>query len=101
MCPDCSNPLTCGGSGVPNQCGLGTCEPLTCVDQNAECGLVLDGCEMSLNCGDCDDGETCGANGVPNQCGCQLETCDALGFSCGIVDDGCGGTMDCGTCPEP
>jgi hypothetical protein len=52
---------SCGGAGVPNQCGAGTggCNPLTCSDQGIQCGAAGDGCGGLLDCGGCETGYTC------------------------------------------
>ncbi len=79
------------------------CEPQTCADIGAECGMASDGCGDAIFCGDCPDPLICGANpGQPNQCGelCSQLTCADHGAQCGVVSDGCGGTIDCGPCPD-
>ena len=77
------------------------CTPLTCSQQNADCGVVPDGCGGSINCGTCPAGKQCGGGG-PNRCGspsCTPKTCVQAGLSqCGSAPDGCGGTLHCGTC---
>ncbi len=95
-CGMCSAGQTCGGFGVPNQCG---CTPATCAALGDNCGSVSDGCGGTLECGRCPNGQHCGAGGVANQCGCFPKTCADLGDNCGSASDGCGGTLDCGTCP--
>lgn len=78
MCPDqCSAPLTCGGTGNPNQCG---CKSKTCLDQGFDCGIADDGCGGKIDCGTCvNEYFICGGNnidmngapipGSPNKCG--------------------------------
>jgi hypothetical protein len=66
-CEPCSAPQTCGGGGIPNQCG---CTPMACLDLGATCGPIGDGCGGMLDCGACSTSQTCGGGGVPNQCGC-------------------------------
>jgi hypothetical protein len=100
---------TCGGSGVPYQCGASgtTCTPVTCTDLGATCGSVGNGCAGAagqvLNCGTCAAPDTCGGGGTPNVCGGGV-TCTALSQSaacngkCGSVGDGCGGSYNCGSC---
>ncbi|MCA9578242.1 MAG: hypothetical protein KC668_22570, partial [Myxococcales bacterium] len=45
------------------------CTPMTCVEAQATCGVVSDGCGGTMVCGTCDAPEVCGADGVPNTCG--------------------------------
>jgi hypothetical protein len=68
-CGDCEEPDTCGGGGVPYECGNDGCIGTTCEAQEAECGYIPDGCGGSLNCGECTPPDTCGGSGVPNVCG--------------------------------
>jgi hypothetical protein len=110
-CGSCTAPQTCGGGGVPGQCGApdaGSCAPRTCQQQNIGCGPAGDGCGHSLDCGPCPTGQTCGGGGTPYQCGapptgggCAPLTCARLGLGCGPAGDGCGGQLDCGTCTAP
>ena len=54
-CGDCPAGKICGGGG-PNKCGVGSpdgCSPLTCADQNVNCGQVGDGCGNTISCGSC------------------------------------------------
>jgi hypothetical protein len=71
-CGVCTPPQTCGGGGVPGQCGNVTCQPATCASLGADCGPVGDGCGGLLACGDCPPGQFCGANGRPNVCGMNI-----------------------------
>jgi hypothetical protein len=99
-CGSCPAGTTCGGGGVPNQCGS-ACTPTTCAAHNANCGSIPDGCGGMLNCGTCPAGTTCGGGGVPNQCGsaaCTPTTCAAHNATCGSLPNGCGGMLDCGQC---
>lgn len=109
-CGTCTPPQTCGGGGVPSQCGgsMG-CTARTCLSQNANCGPVGDGCGSIINCGTCSGvGETCGGGGTPNRCGtsgsglvdggCTPLAACPMGLNCGPIADGCGGTISCGTC---
>lgn len=93
-CGTCTPPQTCGGGGVPYQCGS-SCTPTTCADAGATCGSISDGCGGTLTCGTCTAPQSCGGAGIPNHCGCTPATC---GEQCGQVSDGCGGTIDCGAC---
>jgi hypothetical protein len=69
-CGTCSGLDTCGGGGVPNQCG---CTPTTCAAQgDANCGSLPDGCGGTLDCGTCTPPLTCGGDGRPNHCGIIL-----------------------------
>jgi hypothetical protein len=102
FCGTCPDGTTCGGDGLPNQCGAGSCVPQGCGD--AECGSVGDGCGGVAYCGECPLGQFCGGDGVPNQCSgdpCPRLTCGDVDAECGLIGDGCGGTRDCGQCPEP
>lgn len=61
-CGGCTAPgQSCGGAGVPNQCGTGTggCNKLTCASQNVQCGAASDGCGGLLDCGGCTPGYSC------------------------------------------
>jgi hypothetical protein len=64
MCGECAPHSTCGGGGVPYECGSGpACLPLTCeqVDRSAcascgagrRCQVVGDGCGHAVLCGPC------------------------------------------------
>jgi Chitobiase/beta-hexosaminidase C-terminal domain len=72
-CGTCTPPATCGGGGVPGQCGapsgMDACMPQTCVTQGIACGPAADGCGGLLDCGLCTSPQTCGGGGVPGQCG--------------------------------
>ena len=103
-CGSCEAPDTCGGAGVPGQCGHTACVPKTCEELGIECGPAGDGCGGELECGSCEEPETCGGGGVPGQCGkpdCEPRTCKELDIDCGHVGDGCGGLLECGTCAPP
>jgi hypothetical protein len=110
-CGMCTPPQTCGGGGVPGQCGApdgGSCTPLTCQDQNINCGPAGDGCGgLIQSCGMCTPPQTCGGGGVPGQCGapdggnCQPKTCADQNLTCGPAGDGCGNLLQCGTCTPP
>lgn len=100
QCDDCPLGQTCGGGGVPNQCGAPSCTPQTCAPE--QCGLMGNGCGGQINCGGCEDGKICGAGG-PNLCGvgtCTPSACPApaAGSVCGPVANGCGGINNC-PCP--
>jgi len=73
--------------------------PLIC---NGKCGVVRDGCGVSVDCGtsQCTGFNTCGGGGQPNVCGCTPipDPCGALGLVCGSVSDGCGHPVLCGVC---
>jgi hypothetical protein len=109
-CGPCTPPLTCGGGGVPGQCGApdsGTCTPRGCAQQNIGCGPAGDGCGSKIDCGPCTPPFTCGGGGVAFQCGameggsCTPLTCADLKLSCGPAGDGCGNELDCGQCTAP
>ena len=68
QCGTCTPPQTCGGGGMPGQCGYpdgGACTPETCAEQNINCGPAGDGCGNALQCGTCTPPQTCGGGGVP------------------------------------
>jgi hypothetical protein len=73
-CGMCTPPATCGGGGVPGQCG-GTqgCVPTTCQAQGVNCGPSGDGCgNLIASCGTCSPPETCGGGGTPGVCGTMM-----------------------------
>jgi hypothetical protein len=85
------------GSSVPGG-GSGNC--LTCADQGATCGQVLDNCGNVLECGSCSGQQTCGGGGR-NVCGdgsCLPSSCETLGADCGQVSDNCSLILQCGEC---
>src|SRR6185503_19687314 len=55
---------TCGGGGVQNVCGRGTCMATTCAAEGKNCGTISNGCGATLECGTCVDPQTCGGGGV-------------------------------------
>jgi hypothetical protein len=61
---------TCGGGGLPFQCGTGgpPCQPVTCADLGYNCGAFGDGCQGVLHCGTCTAPQFCGGGGY-NLCG--------------------------------
>ncbi len=72
QCGTCTPPQTCGGGGVPGQCGYvdsGICTPQTCQQQGIQCGPAGDGCGGLLQCGTCAPPQTCGGGGTPGVCG--------------------------------
>ncbi len=103
QCGTCTAPATCGGGGVPSQCGTPTCTRQTCAAQGLACGPAGDGCGGVLDCGPCTAPDTCGGGGVPGQCGhttsCMPRTCAAQSLECGPAGDGCGNLLQCGECP--
>jgi hypothetical protein len=110
MCGTCTPPQTCGGGGVPGQCGApdgGNCTAQTCQQQNIDCGPAGDGCGNLIQCGPCSPPQTCGGGGIPGQCGypeagtCAPETCSQQMIFCGPAGDGCGNEIQCGTCTPP
>src|SRR5579883_481987 len=68
-CGSCTAPQTCGGGGVPYQCGTSACVPRTkgAVCGSYTCGELSDGCGGTVNCGPddglCPPGQTCGGGG--------------------------------------
>ncbi|HMA97782.1 MAG TPA: hypothetical protein VKP30_34085, partial [Polyangiaceae bacterium] len=101
----CSSPETCGGGGIPNQCGAAVCVPLTKaqVCKPGMCGPQPDGCGTGMHeCGGCTAPNTCGGGGTESVCGappCTKLTCAAVGANCGPISDGCNGIIEsCGTC---
>jgi hypothetical protein len=106
-CGTCTLPATCGGGGVPSQCGYpdaSACAPLSCADQAIGCGPAGDGCGGQIDCGSCPNGQACGGGGVAGQCGapeagtCVPSTCEQQNINCGPTGDGCGNAIQCGTC---
>jgi hypothetical protein len=84
-CGSCFPGDTCGGGGVPQQCGratdagCGVCPP-------GACGQRLDACG-ALDCGQCADA------------GCTPRSCLREQRSCGLVLDTCLGIqLTCGSC---
>jgi hypothetical protein len=74
-CGMCTPPNTCGGGGVPGQCGSRQgCMPRTCQDLHIACGPAGDGCGNLIpgGCGVCLAPATCGGGGVPGQCGASI-----------------------------
>jgi len=111
----CTGEDTCGGGGVPFECGQDgdySCDPMEDAEACAgkECGYVGDGCGTAV---DCSFGSGCGANSQckNGQCeaiipGCTLiaEATACSGKECGLAGDGCGGSYSCGSndggCPS-
>ena len=99
-CGPCLVPgQSCGGGGVPSQCGSPPCNAKVC--QPGQCGKLGNGCGGTLDCGACGMG-TCGGGGA-NVCGvanCNPMACPApaAGSVCGPVADGCGLVNNC-PCP--
>jgi hypothetical protein len=56
--------LACGAV-----CETSTCTPLSCEQQEKNCGALSDGCGNTLSCGTCQPPQKCGGAGVPNVCG--------------------------------
>jgi hypothetical protein len=110
-CGTCAAPQTCGGGGVPNQCGYpdaGSCTGKTCSQLSIGCGPAGDGCGNVIQCGGCTAPATCGGGGVAGQCGypdagCTPLTCASYASTkCGEQSDGCGGhTAYCNPCTTP
>ncbi len=111
LCGDCVAPETCGGDGVPNQCGcasesadefcarlVATCDELTAADT---CGV-----ERTEDCGTCTPPATCGGGGTANVCACpsqsDVDFCADNQAECGPLSaiDDCGAMrqVDCGAC---
>src|SRR5262249_13737476 len=64
--------------------GMG-CQPTTCEQAGANCGIISDGCGAVLNCGHCDSLLSCGGGGQRNVCGCTPLTCASQNAECGHV----------------
>ena len=116
-CGGCKAPEICGGGGEASRCGVPDtepppeCEPKTCDDLGASCGLQSDGCGNVLDCwsdaakasgaeAHCPDPtEQCVEGQCTNTSSCTKLTCkdyDGSDGTCGPVSDGCGGTLECG-----
>lgn len=52
-----------------NAGGIVGCVPQGCIEQQATCGLVNNGCGAVISCGACNTPQTCGGGGTPNVCG--------------------------------
>ncbi len=83
------------------------CTPITCAQQNIQCGPAGDGCGGLIDCGSCTAPQTCGGAGIHGHCGyidggsCKPKTCQQQGIQCGPAGDGCGGILNCGNCIPP
>ena len=93
-CGDCAPGATCGGGGVSNRCGTGSCVP----DCSAKACGQSNGCDGICSTGSCPSGQQCvaGACQCDTMCSC-VPSCS--GKACG-ADDGCGGRCATGTCPS-
>jgi hypothetical protein len=67
----CPQGQTCGGGGL-NVCGGNICTPRTCLSAGAQCGIIGNGCNGTVDCGGCPTNQTCGGGGIANQCGGTL-----------------------------
>ena len=80
------------------------CNPKTCAQLGASCGIVNDECGANIDCGGCKDGEQCGAV-VPHQCGVPFDqgpTNDPYGaLITTIVGTVIPGMVPPGTLPTP
>jgi hypothetical protein len=65
-CGSCPANESCGGGGVPNQCGSPACTAKTCAQLGYNCGSATDGCGGVIMCGTCTAPQTCGG-GIPSQ----------------------------------
>jgi hypothetical protein len=94
-------------SCVPGPPAPPTCTPISCQQQNINCGPAGDGCGNQLDCGMCTPPQTCGGGGTPGQCGapdggsCTPLNCTQQNIGCGPAGDGCGNQIDCGPCTAP
>jgi hypothetical protein len=73
-----------------------TCQPKTCSDLGANCGLAGDGCGNPIQCGTCPANQACVGGICATQC--TPKDCAAQGFMCGVQSDGCGNVQNCGAC---
>ncbi|MET0410591.1 MAG: hypothetical protein ABW217_04820, partial [Polyangiaceae bacterium] len=105
----CTGGESCGGAGVPDECGQGGIQACTPRSQNAACGSAVcgfaaDGCGGTYDCSGgsgCADGLECSAGQCvtpPASCSPKSKATQCAGKECGIVSDGCVGTYDCGGC---
>lgn len=71
-CGACTAPSTCGGGGLPGQCGCLVTDEQFCVAMNVSCGATsgVDGCGVArvVDCGGCPAPGVCGSLGVPGEC---------------------------------
>ncbi len=75
--------VSCADDDVlPDQ---GSCVPLTCADEQRECGAMANGCGGVASCGSCPDGQEC-IYGM-----CRVKCVRDCANKCG-GDDGCEGT---------
>ena len=104
-CGTCTGQNTCGGGGIPFQCGQPACTPIATCPAGVQCGTVGNGCGGTVTCPTCTAPATCGGGGVPYQCGqpaCTPATTCPAGVNCGPAANGCGGEIaSCGTCTSP
>ena len=71
-CGACSGHDSCGGGGVPNQCGC-TDNGLACSDALQVCGTHVNNCGQEVSCGTCSD---------LNKPKCCFETCVCADCAC-------------------
>jgi len=94
---DCPGDETCGGLGVPGECG-GCSTRTTCAAEGVACGPIPDGCGGQLECGSCGGGDLC--NGPETCTGGQCQPgapvlCPEPSDSC-YVAPACDLTSGCG-----
>ncbi|NLN61451.1 MAG: hypothetical protein GX146_01035 [Myxococcales bacterium] len=69
------------------------CVPKTCLDHDANCGELDDGCGAPLQCGTCEGELTCGGAGLPNVCGTTCGDGCPEGFTCSLQGVCAGGDL--------
>jgi hypothetical protein len=79
----CTSPDSCGGGGIADQCGSGSCTPAPCPINT--CG-PFETCGMTIDCATCAAPTTCGGTGTLNECG----TCSTSPFMPGFPAMNCG-----------
>jgi hypothetical protein len=64
MCGTCTAPQTCGGGGMPNQCGCTPRTPAEACTGGQNCGTADNGCGGRVQCGECTLPEICGPDNI-------------------------------------
>jgi hypothetical protein len=70
---DCAQGVPGGCVCQDGTCGTPDCEPRTCAEIGADCGVQPDGCGGTVNCGTCEPGFRCD-NGMCREKPCRRDT---------------------------